>query len=531
MPLARGQGFLNPEFWQEHLADYHDQDLVSTLVREAQYGVDIGYHGPSESITSPNWPSAWEHQDHIETFIREGIQTGKVIGPLESLPPGYKSSPLGAFVKPHSEKVRIIHDLSYPPNHSVNDGINREDFSLTYASVDDAVTLLGKYQNPWMCKLDLANAYMSVKVRPDDVPLLGFSWPDYQGKLLRYCMSILPFGLRSSPFLFNRYADAILYIAKKLGMSEDSLHYLDDYILICASREEAIASLNILVAVVEAAGFTVQWAKTEGPFQIGEFLGFVLDVEKKELRISTQRMGDMLEELHTWLTRPTASKKDLQHIVGKLQFASKVVRDGKHFMRRLIDLSKVPRFQYSKVAITFQAREDIKWWVRCLASHNGVAMFPIPFDATTCHIILTDASDLAIAAVYGSHWTIQEYTGRYEWLGHTNIAIRELAAVLLGLSSFAHMMQNSQLLMRVDNQAIVSCISSGSSREPNIMNFIRCLYFYTAIHHIQYQALYIPSLENEAADACSRLQIDRLYRVHPQADREMTPPIDFIIDF
>lgn len=39
----------------------------------------------------------------------------------------------------------------------------------------------------------------------------------------------LPFGLRSSPFLFNRLADAFEWILKNNHHIQDLMHYLDDY--------------------------------------------------------------------------------------------------------------------------------------------------------------------------------------------------------------------------------------------------------------------------------------------------------------
>ena len=39
---------------------------------------------------------------------------------------------------------RLILDLSFPFGHSVNDRINKEDFSLTYSKVSDAIVLIIK---------------------------------------------------------------------------------------------------------------------------------------------------------------------------------------------------------------------------------------------------------------------------------------------------------------------------------------------------------------------------------------------------
>ena len=61
----------------------------------------------------------------------------------------------------------MIVDLSFPPSHSVNDGISKEPSSMSYASVDDVVECilhLGPGTEP--IKIDLKNAYHIILVNP-----------------------------------------------------------------------------------------------------------------------------------------------------------------------------------------------------------------------------------------------------------------------------------------------------------------------------------------------------------------------------
>ena len=70
----------------------------------------------------------------------------------------------------------MIVDLSYPSDHSVNDGISRELSTLSYASVDDAIMqILALGQGTKVIKIDLKDAYRIIPVHPTDVHLLGIS--------------------------------------------------------------------------------------------------------------------------------------------------------------------------------------------------------------------------------------------------------------------------------------------------------------------------------------------------------------------
>ena len=94
-------------------------------------------------------------------------------------------------------------DLSHPPGISVNEGIQPELCSLSYASVDDAVAIiirLGKGAK--LAKLGLESAYRIIPVHPDDRHLIGMEW---QGEW--YVDTALPFRLCSAPKIFNALAD------------------------------------------------------------------------------------------------------------------------------------------------------------------------------------------------------------------------------------------------------------------------------------------------------------------------------------
>ena len=54
------------------------------------------------------------------------------------------------------------------------------DFSLKYASIDDAVAYCNKFLEspPFLAKLDLQDAFKFIRIHPGDWHLMGFSWLD-----------------------------------------------------------------------------------------------------------------------------------------------------------------------------------------------------------------------------------------------------------------------------------------------------------------------------------------------------------------
>ena len=122
----------------------------------------------------------------------------------------------GVIPKGHQASTwRLIVDMSHPKGHSVNDGIDPALCSLSYATVEMAaqrVLSLGK--GTLLAKLDLKSAYQMVPVHPDDRHLLGMEW---QGKVL--VDTVLPFGLRSAPKVFNVLADCLQWIFQHSGIN------------------------------------------------------------------------------------------------------------------------------------------------------------------------------------------------------------------------------------------------------------------------------------------------------------------------
>ena len=118
-------------------------------------------------------------------------------------------------------------DLSHPKGTSVNDGVESELCSLSYASIDVAAAMvLSKGKGAELAKLDIVSTYRIVPVHPDDCPQLGMKW---KGSL--YIDTVLPFGLRSAPKVFTAIADGLEWILQDRGGC-DSVHYLDDYLFV-----------------------------------------------------------------------------------------------------------------------------------------------------------------------------------------------------------------------------------------------------------------------------------------------------------
>jgi len=136
--------------------------------------------------------------------------------------------------------------------------------------------------------------------------------------------------------------------------------------------------------------------------------------------------------------------------------------------------------------------------------------------------LFTDSSgnpDLGCGAYFCGHWS------QLFWpVGITNsplmrnMAFLELVPVVLALFLWSEQLKNKRIIFHIDNLALVSILSKGSSKDPAIMRLIRLIVLFAMLNNIQFKALYITSLNNKIADALSRFQMEKFRYLVPSAD-------------
>ena len=317
----------------------------------------------------------------------------------------------------------------------------------------------------------------------------------------------------------------------KKGVPPTTVQYLDDFCCVAASEQQAQQALTLMVHTAEEAGFMVQPQKTLGPYRSVEFLGIYINTVHGTLSISPDKMDDIRKELHDWYIKHKCTKRQLLSLIGRLNFCSRVIRFGRLFMRRLIDLSKKARNLHHVIKLSHQAKKDIKWWMLSVDSHNGVSWLDDGWNHNKSVPLQTDASNLAAGAIFGAHWAVVQFSGVNEWMVNRTIAWRELYAIVMGIATFGHYMSNQYVSMYTDNQAIQACINSGVCKDPQIMCLIRALYYYVVKYNIRYRAFYVSTHMNGPADSISRNEFNRFKTLCPLADLEPTLVGHVITDF
>ena len=500
--------------FESKLAKHPDKAWVSWLLRSITDGVSIGYQNTRCTVIGRNLPSSFIHPAVIEAELTNKVSAGRMAGPFPLLAvPNVRCSGLGVVPK-KGGKYRMIMHLSAPRGQSVNDAISKDQFSLRYSSLDDAVTLLHQAgPGALMAKIDLKSAFRMIPVRRQDWELLGMQWGDQL-----YIDKCLPFGLRSAPYLFNQFAEALSWILRENYQVVSHIHYLDDYLLVGAANSDLCHRyMAAMLSLCQHLGIPVATNKLEGPSTSLTFLGVLIDSVKQELSLPMPKLEELKTLTQSWLTRRKCTKRQLLSLVGKLVFAARVVPVGRFFIRRLIDLSCSVQQLNHHIHLNAEARADIHWWQAFLPVWNGKSIFlQSSWTSNEQMELYTDAS-----STHGYGACFQQEWFRQDWLPHQvdqDIQWKELYAILVAAATWGHRWSGWKIRFYCDNQAIVQSWAKGSSKNKAVMSLLRTLFLTAAKGQFSISLLHIPGRNNSRADALSRNKISLFHSLFPQAD-------------
>lgn len=144
-------------------------------------------------------------------------------------------------------------------------------------------------------------------------------------------------GCRSAAYCCQRTTNAIAFIMFKIGIQV--LNYLDD--LASAEKKElAEFSYNTLGTILQKCGIEESSEKACAPSTIMTFVGILFNTEKMTVEVTPERLIEIKLLLLTWLNKETASLKEIQSLLGKLNFVASCVRPGRIFVSRMLQWLK-----------------------------------------------------------------------------------------------------------------------------------------------------------------------------------------------
>ncbi|XP_069134328.1 uncharacterized protein [Argopecten irradians] len=394
-------------------------------------------------------------------LINSEIQKGFLCGPFKKLPfEQYRVSPIGVAYGKYSGKPRLIVDLSSPHDNdshpSVNDLINKEEYSLCYIRIDDAIAIIQKLgKDTTICKTDISDAFKLIPIHPSQWHLYCVQWNG-----LYYYYYKLAFGCRSSPKIFDTLSTAVCWIAiNNYGISY-ILHLLDDFITFEEPGKDGHKNMTILFHIFESLRIPMALHKTCGPSTVVEYLGIVLDSHNMEARLPDDKLRRDTDILTSFQDRPSCTKRDLLQLLGHLNFASKVIIPGRSFVSHIIKLSTTVKALHHHVKLNHEFREDVNMWLIFLKHWNCIGIFYDSLVTSTEALKLyTDASGTrGFGGFLNGQWFAQSWPPHLQDLVQTtdelSIAFKELYPIVVAVMLWGHRWKGLRILFMCDNKLL-----------------------------------------------------------------------------
>ena len=224
-----------------------------------------------------------------------------------------------------------------------------------------------------------------------------------------------------------------------------------------------------------------------------------------------------------FLTRTKVTLRDLQSLIGLLNFACSVITPGRAFLRRLINLTIGVKRPLHLIRLTQEVKKDLRTWYQFLMGFNGKLFFleDAWHSSPSFHFYTDAAKSIGYGIVFGTKWALGEWPEAWKL---KDISFLELYPIVIGLVMWADRLQNQRVLFVSDNESVVHIINKQTTKDKGLLMLLRQLVLTCLRYNILFKARHIAGSKNILADSLSCLQVEKFKRVsHGRMDQSPTP--------
>lgn len=497
---------------QEMCKGTQDEKLVEFL----KYGWPLGHDGrePPDEPTK-NHSGVTRFPEETRQYLQSEKEKSRVTGPHDTKIFEGKNgiSPLNSVPKKGSQDRRFVLDMSFPKNTgtSINAGIDKdwylgEEVNLKYPTVDDLVDMIHRKQRLTdkpilLWKRDLKSCYRQWALCPGSVHLVGYK---FEGKY--WYDLVLSMGSSSAAQICQKITNMIRRMYSQ-NMGQEVVNFLDDFAG-ASIPEEADRDFSDLGELLKEIGVTEGLEKACAPSTLMTFLGILFNTVAMTLSLPPDKVDELTTQLNKWYNRDEATLRQMQSLIGSLNFACGIVRAGRIYMSRLINSIRGVN-QGQKIKLTEQDKLDIAWWQEHIQIWNARSFMISDLWEVPGSVWTSDACESGIAGWSDPDYYSFELPNAFRELDINSL---ECLAIMVSLRKWAKKCVGKKLLLKCDNQVTVSIINSGASRAKFLQACLREIHHLCALHSVEIRAVYIKSKDNDISDSLSRMHTHPKYR-------------------
>ena len=527
-PISR----FNVVKWEFELRDHPDLDFKKFILNGLGNGFAIGNNGTIPTGKDRNLPTSDVQKEAITHWLFSGVKKGHILGPFTDANCPIKNvviSPLGAVAK-DDNGWRPIQHLSAPRddscvavNETLFDWMKHHVYPL-FRSIVKMFFALGVGAYIWV--VDAKDAFLQVLVQKSDWRFLAVRWNGFI-----FILTCLAFGLSSAPWIYTKFADAILWIIRNNDKElfhlnyEGSMlalvdHFLDDNYGGHITKELSTAQFNVLLQTFKDLQVPTKFSKVSPPNTRQKLLGSIFDTVTQKVYLPEKKHVEYVGVIGNFLKdkKKRFTKQDLQSLVGKLRFICKHLWCGESFVRPIeVLLSKLKQDGH-RTRLNAQSRACLNWFNDILSTfETGLEFKYIVYPRESCNFFMyTDAYLLPETGEAGlggynsiGNWFQFRVNVKTQFVGFKykpDINWLEMAAVLVGLLLWGCLFKSDSVHIYCDNKPSVGQIVKrhGPLGRIDLFNLILEVTKVSFKERMHFYIEWLQGVKNGPADALSR---------------------------
>lgn len=141
---------------------------------------------------------------------------------------------------------------------------------------------------------------------------------------------------------------------------------MDDFLIVAPSAKFCQDQLDLFLSLCSYLGIPMGPEKTCGPVTTLSFAGIELDSICTEACLPLDKIHKCTQLICEFLGHKKVFLKEIQSLTGLLNFACSVIKPGRAFLRRLIDLTVGIRSPHHLIRLNKEVKGDMKVWLSFL---------------------------------------------------------------------------------------------------------------------------------------------------------------------
>lgn len=451
-------------------------------------------------------------------FVRKEIRSDLAEGLISRIEPESAQvvSPIFVVQHPVSGKMRKVDNLKFVNSRIACQSMRQEAFNEIRRVVR---------KNDYMTTLDISQAFRHIKLHPEARKFTAFQ---FEG--VTYQHNVLPFGLKVSPFWWNKTARVMIKEIRLRGIR--AIIYVDDILLMSNSKRQAKRNHQVAIDIANQCGFLVNNKGVSTPTRSLTYIGMCLDTRQMKFRVPEEKLDRIVSLSERYYDRSHWTPRMAAQLAGLIQSVRPACARVNPYTRGMyVNITKgawswdqppptsvvkrmIPRVNWNKpIRITRWAKSELAVWKK-FSKRKAQRLMTDPPSAV---LIDTDASMIGWGATINLPAVGKKTTARGFWTPQQrekHITELEATAVHFALHSLwqwvtheglRQMVRGRTIQFRTDSIATMAVVNKGASSSFAMHQVGLKIHNYAWLHGWNLRATHIKGELNVIPDRLSRI--------------------------